>query len=58
MPTAKQIREIREALKLTQTEAGERVGVTQRAWAHWESGDRTPSNSAALLIWLLKEKTI
>lgn len=35
------IRDLREDCDLTQTEVGERLHVTQRSYAYYESGDRT-----------------
>ena len=40
--TAVEIRDWRERMKLTQQEAAERLGVTLRAWQHWEGAERTP----------------
>lgn len=40
------IKEIRKALGLTQSELGGKMGVLQNTIAQYESGRRTPSNSA------------
>ena len=58
IPSPAQIKEIRERLKLTQTEAAEIVGVGQGVWSAWESGERTPSRQSAILIDLLSKKKI
>lgn len=56
--TPKQILELRESLGLTQTEAGERVGVTQRTWSNWETGAIVPSVQSVMLLRLLAQKKI
>lgn len=48
-----QIRAIRTRLHLTQAAAAAKVGITQRAWAMLEAGDRVPSEPLAILIRLL-----
>jgi putative transcriptional regulator len=40
VPSADAIRAAREGAGLTQPQACELVGVSLRAWQHWESGDR------------------
>ena len=52
------IRDLREALDLTQTEAAFKVGVTRRQWAAWEAGESRPSGPAILLLQLLEDKKI
>lgn len=49
------IRKLRERLGLTQTEAAEKVGVTQRAWLSWESGAVVPSKQSIILIQQLDQ---
>lgn len=44
------LRAIRHRLRMTQTEAGAKVGVTQRAWLAWETGAALPSRQSAILI--------
>lgn len=39
-PAPDAIRDARIGAGLTQTEAGQLVHVSQRAWARWEAGDR------------------
>jgi DNA-binding transcriptional regulator YiaG len=58
IPTPTQIKKIREALKLTQAQAAEKISVGQGVWAAWESGKRRPSRQSALLIDLLRRKKI
>ena len=58
IPTAKQIKAIRERLGLSVEEAAERVGTTRPQWVNWESGKRTPSRQSAILIRLLAENKI
>lgn len=55
--TPKQIRAIREKLKLTQAEAADKIGVARRTWMYWESEARgqAPSPAAARLIKLLEQ---
>ena len=40
MKQYKRIRELREDNDLTQAKIGEKIGVSQRAYAHYEAGDR------------------
>lgn len=49
MATPDLIKAAREVAKLTTSEAAALVGVTQRAWQLWESGDRKMSKP----IWEL-----
>ena len=49
MTAAEEIKSIRAALGLTQTEFGAKLGVTWRAVARWEAGDRTPSPAVLML---------
>jgi transcriptional regulator with XRE-family HTH domain len=51
-PWPKRLKALRERLGLTQTEAGARVGVSQRSWALWEAG-RIPSPPVQILLDLL-----
>lgn len=44
------VRPLRERLALTQEQLAERVGVARSLVTHWESGLRTPSGPAALLL--------
>lgn len=45
-PPPAQIKAARRAAGLSQTEAGERVGVALRTWQQWEAGDRRIPMSA------------
>lgn len=56
IPTPKELKAFRTARGLTQTEAGELIGVTQRQWLRWETGATIPSNCAAILFYILQEK--
>lgn len=58
IPTADEIKKIREKLQLTQAEAAERVGVSQSVWSAWERGHRTPSRQSAILIHMLRRKQV
>lgn len=44
------IRELRKALKLSQTEFGERCGTSRSAVQKWESGENTMSDMVVLLV--------
>jgi len=44
------IRELRQALGLSQTEFAERLGKTRRTIQHWESGNITPPDNVLRLI--------
>jgi len=46
----KQIQRLRKRLKLTQAALGQRLGVTRAAVSLWESGDRTPSGPAVMIL--------
>jgi DNA-binding transcriptional regulator YiaG len=48
--TPEKIQALRKRLGLTQTEAAEKVGVTQRAWLSWETGAVIPSRQSVILI--------
>lgn len=50
------LRKYREALKLSQSALAERVGCTQGAIGHWESGRRQPDlKTCRLLVESLNE---
>jgi len=53
-PTPKEIRKAREEAGLTQTEAGERVWMSLRAWQDWEGGKR---EMLPIVFWAFKQKT-
>ena len=55
--TGRQIKSMRRKLNLTQTELGERLGVTRVAVAYWESGRRTPRGPALLMLREIEKKT-
>ncbi|WP_405423707.1 helix-turn-helix transcriptional regulator [Pantoea stewartii] len=44
------LREIRKALNLSQTALAEKVGCTQGAIGHWESGRRNPDLKTCRLL--------
>ncbi len=58
IPTPDEIRAVREARGLSVEDAAERIGVSGRTWYHWESGDRVPSESHAILIGLLRARKL
>ena len=41
IPTPDAVRQARQAVGLTQTEAAKTVSASMRAWQQWESGERT-----------------
>jgi len=43
----------REASDLTQTEAGDRVGVSAPTWSEWEAGKKQPRHVFAIAIELV-----
>lgn len=47
---SKNLKELRTAYKLTQTEAGKCVGVSQKAWASYEEGRAEPKLKTMLAI--------
>ncbi|MBL9124887.1 MAG: helix-turn-helix transcriptional regulator [Planctomycetaceae bacterium] len=51
------VRPIREANGWTQEELAERIGVTRSLVTHWESGIRTPTGPAAILLHDLASST-
>lgn len=53
--TPAKVKSVRDNLGLTQAEAAEKVGVSRRAWAAWESGERQLSPSSIILLRLLAE---
>ena len=54
--TAKQFRTLREAARLTQTEAAQRLGVTRPSVARYEAGARIPEPVARLWVRLVAEE--
>lgn len=44
------LKELREKNKLTQKEVAEKVNITQRAYAFYETGDREPSIDTLIKI--------
>jgi putative transcriptional regulator len=55
--TADEIKDLRERLKITQAELGERLGLSREAVAQWETGRNNPSGSAEKLIRQLQART-
>lgn len=53
-PTPEEIKQARTSAGLSQARAGQLIGVTWRAWAHWEKGTRKMS---AANFELFKMKT-
>ncbi len=47
------IHELRDRLGLNQTQAGERLAVSQNLWSAWERGTRVPTSSHQILLRLL-----
>lgn len=47
---------LRHALGLNQTEFAARVGVTTATVSHWETGRRSPSGSAAILLEIMQSE--
>jgi DNA-binding transcriptional regulator YiaG len=56
MTPSEEIKSIRVGLGLTWIAFAEKVGVSWRTVAYWESGQRKPSGSAMILIRKLKRK--
>jgi DNA-binding transcriptional regulator YiaG len=54
--TGDAVHRLRTALQLTQGEMAGRVGVTTATISHWETGKRTPSGSAAILLDFLQNE--
>lgn len=54
VPTAQQIRALRERLGLTKTQAARRVHVDKAVWFNWESGRHVPSRQSVALLRLLE----
>ena len=54
-PTPKEIRNAREEVGLTQTEAGERVWMSLRAWQDWEGGKR---EMLPIVFWAFKQSGV
>ena len=48
--TPERILALRKRLRLTQTAAAEKVGVSRRSWAAWEGGQKRPSRPVQLLL--------
>lgn len=44
------LRELREELGLTQKQAAEAAGVTERTWSSWENRQRTPSRMTQRIL--------
>lgn len=55
---AKKLIALRKKLGLTQTEAAERIGLSRRAWAGWETNEAKPSAAAVKLLELLQDGKI
>lgn len=54
---ASDLRGWRCGLQLTQAEAAERLGVSLRAYAHWEAGTRTPPEKMLrLAMWAISTR--
>ena len=48
--TPQEIKEIRGKLGITQKELADEIGVSKRTVESWESGKRSPSNTACRII--------
>lgn len=44
--------QLRKALKLTQAEAAEKLGISVRTWQNWEQGRTRPDTAAVRLMHL------
>lgn len=53
--TAKEIKELRKKLKLTQQELADKIGVDRVTVARWENGNKRPSNLAERQLARLKK---
>lgn len=51
--TPELVKSLRLRLKLTQTEAGDKVGVTKAMWCFWESGRHSVTKPFQILLTLL-----
>lgn len=54
MALADEIRRVREQRRLTQQQAAEQVGVSERTWQRWEKGE-IPEPVTLLVRWLGRE---
>lgn len=54
MMDGNEIRKLREKLKLTQDEFGDRLGVTLGTVSRWEGDKQTPTKGAMKRILILK----
>lgn len=54
--TPKEIRELREALQLTQQQLADKIGARQHTVARWETGMNEPKGAYAKLLRELSEK--
>ena len=52
----KQIRELRQALELTQQQLADKIGARQHTVARWETGINEPKGAYAMLLRQLAEK--
>ena len=55
-PTAKEIRQARQAAGLTTAEAAKLVDTTQRGWQYWEKGERNMQPAKWKLFQILTSK--
>ena len=53
--TSKELRALRQALGLNQTELADRLGMTQPMVSRIERGEREPTNQQGAAIMLLRE---
>lgn len=58
LPPGKRLRAWREKAGRTQTDCAVAIGVTQSAWAEWESGARTPREASLLDIERLTDGAV
>ena len=54
---AKQVRALRRALKLTQQELAQELGVRQQTVSEWETGAYAPRGASARLLDIVAERT-
>jgi len=54
---AEQVRELREALGVTQAELAERIGTRQQTVSEWETGAREPRRMSRRLLRMVAEES-
>ncbi|MBF0488762.1 MAG: helix-turn-helix transcriptional regulator [Nitrospirae bacterium] len=54
--TANDIKQLRQAYKLTLKALGERLGVSLKSVYYWERGERVPSKTTKILLSKISEE--